>query len=144
MNALLEQNERKRNVIRTLALFLCCMMFLSVIAFGTADVAYCEPDDTKPVEDPGAQIEYAVNEMTTKIYVTMRRIITPITICFLALSGFQFLFGGRQGTEKARTMFIASFAGIALVVFAPLFANAIASWFASSGAKDLSEYNPLI
>lgn len=142
MDNVITLNERKSNVnIRNLFLILCCVLFVAVVMLGTSGVAYCDEDD--PGSEAGTAISTSVSAMATQIYKTMRAIITPLVIVAFAFAGFQFLLGGKNGTEKARnTLFGAAF-GLAIVIFAPLFGQAIATWFAGSGTGDLTEYNPL-
>lgn len=135
--------EKKHNavVVRNVFTVLCCIMLVSVMMLGTSTVAYCS--NTGTTNNPGDAIQSGITEMATQIYTTMRAIITPLTIIAFAFAGFQFLTGGNQGTEKAKKTLIAGGMGLALVIFAPLFGQAIATWFASQGSGSLDQYNPL-
>ena len=135
----LRSTNKKRNLNAILSV-ICCVLCLSIFMLGTATVAYC--DDV--TDEAAAAISTAITEMSTKIYQTMRSIITPLTIIAFAFAGFQFLLGGAQGTEKARKTAIGAGIGLAVVIFAPVFGQAVATWFSSNGQGDLSGYNPLV
>lgn len=136
-----------KEFFRVFTLALCCIFICAFVLLDSADIAYCEEttpeEESSATTDAGTAIEGAVNEMTDRIYTTMRSIIMPCTAIGFAAAGFMFLLGGSQGTEKARRVIVACIAGLVLVIFAPLFAQAIATWFASNGGGDLSSYNPL-
>lgn len=135
------ETKKTIHVKQMLCMVMCCVLILSVFMLGTASVAMCTGSNA--TTSAATAIEDGINEMANQIYKTMRSIITPITIIGFAWAGFQFLLGGAQGTEKARKILMGSAIGLALVVFAPLFGQAVATWFASSGTGDLSDYNPL-
>lgn len=124
-----------------LCMVLCCIFIMSIVLFSSAAISLCTEGDA--TASAANAIEAAINEMANQIYKTMRSVITPLTIIGFAWAGFQFLLGGSQGTEKARKILIGSAVGLALVVFAPLFGQAIATWFAASGTGNLTDYNPL-
>lgn len=129
-----------------LVILLCCIVLTGFVMLCTSGIAFCTGGEATPGDATDAAadaISNAVNQMATKIYQTMRSIITPIVIVAFGFAGFQFLMGGAQGTEKARKTMIGSCIGLAIVIFAPLFGQAIATWFAASGGGDLSQYNPL-
>lgn len=138
MNAMTLENKNTFNAKQLLAAAMCCVLVLSLCMMGTIGASLCTA--TTAAADA---IETAIEEMANQIYKTMRSIITPLTIIGFAWAGFQFLLGGNQGTEKARKILMGAGIGLALVVFAPLFGQAIATWFAASGTGNLSEYNPL-
>ena len=140
ISALTLENKASCNAKQLLTAVLCCILVMSVCLMGNATIAQCNGTATTQA---ATAIENAIEEMANQVYKTMRSIITPFTIIGFAWAGFQFLLGGSQGTEKARKILIGSGVGLALVVFAPLFGQAIATWFASSGTGDLSQYNPL-
>lgn len=132
----LEQSSKSTRIITTMLLFVMC---LSMFVFITPDTAFCA-DDASSTSDA---VSEAVNTLATNIYVTMRKIITPLSICSFAAAGFYFLFGGRSGTEKARTAMLAGVIGIMLVVFAPLIGKEISGWVNGYGGGSLSDYNNL-
>lgn len=139
-------NENRTAVnIRSVFMVLCCVILIAVAMVGNSQVAYCTAaaDPATGSSDPASAIQTGITQMATQIYTTMRAIITPLTIIAFAFAGFQFLTGGNQGTEKAKKTLMAGGVGLALVIFAPLFGQAIATWFAGSGTGDLGQYNPL-
>lgn len=127
------------NMIRTLCLFICCAMVLTFALVCNTEVAYCTSTGT----DVGLALEEAITNIANEIYKAMRGIITPFVVIAFAAAGFQFLLGGNQGTEKAKKYIFGGAIGLVFVVFAPVFAQQLALWFASYGASDLSSYNPL-
>lgn len=136
------------NAKQILAAVLCCILIMSVCMMANSTIAYCSNTtgnntNTNATTAASTAIETAIEDMANQIYKTLRSIITPITIIGFAWAGFQFLLGGSQGTEKARKIIMGAGIGLALVVFAPLFGQAIATWFAASGTGNLSNYNPL-
>lgn len=124
---------------QTLCMVMCCVLIMSVFLLGTASVSLC----TGAASDAASAIQTGINQMATEIYKLMRGIITPLTICGFAWAGFSFLLGGSQGTEKARKILIGSAVGLALVAFAPVFGQAVATWFSGTSSGDLSTFNPL-
>lgn len=122
---------------------LCCVLLVAVAMVGTSQVAYCTTTPAASTTNPGDAIQAGITEMATQIYTTMRAIITPLTIIAFAFAGFQFLTGGTQGTEKAKKTLMAGGMGLALVIFAPVFGQAIATWFQAQGGGTLDQYNPL-
>lgn len=141
MNAITLENKTTFNAKQLATIALCFVLILSVCFIGTFGATVCTSTDA--TTEAAEAIETAIEEMANQIYQTMRSIITPLTIIGFAWAGFQFLLGGNQGTEKARKILIGAGIGLALVVFAPLFGQAIATWFAASGTGNLSDYNPL-
>lgn len=141
----LNDSPRTHISIRVLAMVMCLMMAMSVMLFSTSTVAYCADETTPadPTQNAANAITEGVEKMANQIYTTMRAIATPITACIFAYAGFQFLIGGAQGTEKARKACFAGVGGLALIVFAPLIAQAVATWIKDSGTGDLGDYNPL-
>jgi len=142
----LRNPARKRNLRQILSLC-CCVLCLMVFMLSETTVAYCAEEDAGAGENATDQaasaISSAVNELATKIYQTMRTVISPLTILAFAVAGFYFLLGGAQGTEKARRTAVAAFMGLIIVIFAPVFGQAVASWFSGYGQGNLANYNPL-
>lgn len=152
MNVPTIETNRKNQLLRNIAMMLCCVMLCSVCLLGTSSVAFCapttatQPGATAPAGDlntAAGEIQTAVETMTEAIYTTMRKIITPIVIVAFGFAGFNFLLGGPQGTEKARKGVIAAIAGMAIVLFAPLFGKAVATAFMGGANDSWSNYNPL-
>lgn len=131
------------NAKQMLTMVMCFVLVMSIFVMGTTGTVLCSNTNANATTQAADAIETGITEMANQIYKTMRSIITPLTIIGFAWAGFQFLLGGNQGTEKARKILMGAGIGLALVVFAPLFGQAIATWFASSGTGDLSQYNPL-
>lgn len=127
----------KKTVLRNIAMCLCCVLMLSMFMLGSSVVAYCD-------DDPGDAIQAGINAMATQIYTVIRQVAVPITIVIFAVAGVQFLIGGAKGTEKARTTVFAGVGGLCIIIFAPVFGQAVATWFAGIGTGDLSNYNPLL
>lgn len=136
MNGITLKNN-SRTLTRTIAMMLCCVLFASICILGTADVAYCT------AADAAGQLEDAATDVVNIIYSTMRKIIAPLTCVLFAFAGYQFAFGGSQGTEKARKSLFGAVGGLVLVIFAPVLVQAIATAFTGVGTGDLSQYNPL-
>lgn len=143
-------SPRTHFTVRVLALVMCLMMAMSAMMLGTSTVAYCA-DETTVATNPASpstqaaanNIATSVEQMAGMIYTTMRAIATPITIIVFTYAGFQFLVGGASGTEKARKACFAGIFGLALVAFAPVLGQAVASWLVNSFDGDLGSYNPL-
>ena len=125
---------------KTLSVIALCVMFLfCAMMVLTPETAFCE----ETTSTASNQIASAVETMATQIYKTMRSIITPIAICGFGFAGFQFVLGGASGAEKARKAVIGAVISLCMVIFAPLFGQAIATWFSGFGGGDLSSFNPL-
>lgn len=127
--------SRHESVTKIIALMLCCVLCMTLFMTLNMKVAFCD-EAVDAISD-------AVSQMSTKIYTTMRKIITPLAAVAFAFAGIQFIVGGKSGTEKARVIMIGAVIAIGLVIFAPLIANEVASWGVGFGGGDLSGYNPL-
>ncbi len=142
MNTLTLHNESKLQTKNIVAALLCCMMLICFLSLAANPaIAFCTEGEGNV--DAGAAISQAINQVAAKIYTTMRQIITPAVIVAFAFAGFQFILGGSQGPEKARKYIIGGLVAMVLVIFAPLFGQAVALWFAAFGGGDLSQFNPL-
>lgn len=126
--------KKSLSVITLCVMFLFCAMMVL-----TPQIAYCEENTSAATN----QIASAVETTANWIYKTMRAIITPISICAFGFAGFQFILGGASGAEKARKAIIGAVVSLCLVIFAPLFGQAIATSFSGFGGGDLSSFNPL-
>lgn len=127
-------------LLRTIALMLCCVMCCSAFVMSNIHVAFCETDaEVDAAESIGA----AVDDVTDNIYQTMREVVIPICIVVIAAAGFYFVFGGNQGTEKARKVIIGAAVFLILVVFAPVIGKSLGEMFSSQGSGEWSSYNPL-
>lgn len=133
-----EPNSKQRMIQQLTSIVTCCAMMLGMFMFMTVSTAFCTGTNTA-----GQNIQNAVNDGANQIFTVMRAIVTPICIVLFGFAGFQFLLGGQQGTEKARKTIFAAVLGLALVLLAPLFGQAVATWFANSAPNDLKDYNPL-
>lgn len=143
----LERNSSAISMQSIVSMMLCCLLVLSCFMFLSTETAFCTGADANAgggTSDAASNIQNAVTDGTNQIFQVMRAIVTPICIVLIGFSGFQFLLGGQQGTEKARKTLVAAGLGIAVVLLAPLFGQAIATWFADSASGDLSQYNPII
>ncbi len=138
----LNESPRTHIAIRVLAFVLCMMMAMSTMMFSTSTVAYCA-DEAAATETAANNIANSVEQMAGWIYQTMRAIATPITIVIFAYAGIQFLVGGSQGTEKARKACFSGIFGLALIAFAPVLGQAVATWLVGSFDGNLGNYNPL-
>jgi amino acid transporter len=144
-------SPRTHICVRVLALVMCLMMAMSTMMLGTTTVAYCADENSPATTGPASpstqaaanSIASSVEQMAGMIYTTMRAIATPITIIVFTYAGFQFLVGGASGTEKARKACFAGIFGLALVAFAPVLGQAVASWLVNSFDGNLGNYNPL-
>lgn len=138
VSATLEASATKNRMIQQLtSIVTCCAMLLGMFMFMTVSTAFCSNTTA------GDNIQNAVNDGANQIFTVMRAIVTPICIILFGFAGFQFLLGGQQGTEKARKTIFAAVLGLALVLLAPLFGQAVATWFANSATGSLDNYNPL-
>lgn len=137
----LESQNSKRQIRSIISMVMCCVMMLSVFMFLNVDVAFCASGEAN--SEAASAIQEAINDGAEQVITVMRAIVTPICIILIAFAGFQFLIGGQQGTEKARKTLMAAALGIAVVLLAPLFGQALATWFADAMQGDLSNYNPL-
>lgn len=137
----LESQNSKRQIRSIISMVMCCVMMLSVFMFLNVNTAFCS--GTGAATSAGENIQNAVNDGANEVITVMRAIVTPICIILIAFAGFQFLIGGQQGTEKAKKTLMAAGLGIAVVLLAPLFGQALATWFADAAGEDLSTYNPL-
>lgn len=126
-----------KQMTQIITIALCVFLFVGMFMLASTTAAFC--DD----EDLGNTIQGAVSGVTEKIYSIMRAVIVPCCIVALGFAGFQFIFGGNQGAEKARKVVFASGAAIGFVVFAPLVVNTIAGMVKTSGKDDWDNYNPL-
>lgn len=130
--------KKSLSVITLCVMFLFCAMMVL-----TPQIAYCEDGEGENTSNASNQIASAVETTANWIYKTMRAIITPISICAFGFAGFQFILGGASGAEKARKAIIGAVVSLCLVIFAPLFGQAIATSFSGFGGGDLSSFNPL-
>lgn len=125
----------RKTMTQIMALTLCVFAFVGVVLMGTAATAFCA-DDLSSISD-------AVSNLTNQAYELMRNIIVPCCIVALTYAGFQFLFGGNQGSEKARKVVIGCILALCFVVFAPMIVSTVASMVKSEGTKNWGSYNPL-
>ena len=144
----LEALTSKRQMRSVISLMMCCVLMMSMFLFLNVDTAYCRGTTGGTTGNAGTtaagdNIQNAVNDGAQEVIRVMRAIVTPICIILIAFAGFQFLIGGQQGTEKARKTLMAAALGIAVVLLAPLFGQALATWFANASSGNLSDYNPL-
>lgn len=145
----LEALTSKRQMLSIISLVMCAVLMMSMFLFVNVDTAYCRGGNTNSSNNnsgttaAGDNIQNAVNDGAQEVIRVMRAIVTPICIILIAFAGFQFLIGGQQGTEKARKTLMAAALGIAVVLLAPLFGQALATWFANASSGNLSDYNPL-
>lgn len=126
-----------KQMTQIITIALCVFLFVGMFMLATTTSAFCGD------EDLGNTIQGAVSGVTEKIYDIMRAVIVPCCIVAFGFAGFQFIFGGNQGAEKARKVVFASGAAIGFVVFAPLVVNTIAGMVENSGTNDWGSYNPL-
>lgn len=119
---------------------LCALFCFSAAMLGSVDIALC--NQSSDTANAITAISDAVVMMTSNIYGFILSIITPAAICCFAIAGGMFILGGKNGTEKARTLAFSGIIGILVVVFAPLIASEVASWVAPFANSDLSEFNP--
>lgn len=126
-----------KQMTQIITIALCVFLFVGMFMLATTTSAFCGDEDLSNT------IQGAVSGVTEKIYDIMRAVIVPCCIVALGFAGFQFIFGGNQGAEKARKVVFASGAAIGFVVFAPLVVNTIAGMVKNSGTDDWGNYNPL-
>ena len=126
-----------KQMTQIITIALCVFLFVGMFMLATTTSAVCGDEDLSNT------IQGAVSGVTEKIYDIMRAVIVPCCIVALGFAGFQFIFGGNQGAEKARKVVFASGAAIGFVVFAPLVVNTIAGMVKNSGTDDWGNYNPL-
>ena len=137
MNTTISTQASRRHLFYTLSCMICLLAIFASVMFVAPEAAFCA-DDTA-----AGAIESAVTEMATQIYTTMRKVITPIAIVCFAYAGFQFVCGGKGGTEKARVGLIGGVVAIMLVVFAPLIGREVSGWVADFGGGGLAGFNSL-
>ena len=129
-----------KQMTQIITIALCVFLFVGMFMLATTTSAFCTSGNTGNV---GNDIKTAVSQVTEKIYDIMRAVIVPCCIVALGFAGFQFIFGGSQGAEKARKVVFASGAAIGFVVFAPMVVNTIAGMVKNSGTDNWDTYNPL-
>lgn len=127
-----------KQMTQIITIALCVFLFVGMFMLATTTSAFCTENP-----DVGNDIQNAVSQVTEKIYDIMRAVIVPCCIVALGFAGFQFIFGGNQGAEKARKVVFASGAAIGFVVFAPMVVNTIAGMVENSGTDNWDNYNPL-
>lgn len=133
----IESRERRTDWKSIFTVLMAFALLLNMAMFMGADLGYC-------AGDAASNIQNAFNDGANQVYTVMRAVVTPICIILIGAAGFQFLFGGQRGTEKARSMLFAAGIGIAVVLLAPLFGQALATWFKDSASGDLGNFNPLV
>ena len=126
-----------KQMTQIITIALCVFLFVGMFMLATTTSAFCDEAQL------GDTIQSAVSGVTDEIYNIMRAVIVPCCIVALGFAGFQFIFGGNQGAEKARKVVFASGAAIAFVVFAPLAVNTIATMVKNAGNDKIDNYNPL-
>ena len=104
--------QSHKHIFQMVALLLCVVAFVGVIMVGSTTVAYCAGENQETIGEAATNIQEAFSKMTKKIYDVMRAVIIPCCIVALGLAGFQFLFGGTKGAEKARTVVIGVIAAV--------------------------------
>lgn len=127
-----------KQMTQIITIALCVFLFVGMFMLATTTSAFCAENP-----DVGNDIQNAVSQVTEKIYSIMRSVIVPCCIVALGFAGFQFIFGGSQGAEKARKVVFASGAAIGFVVFAPMVVKTIAKMVSNNGNSAWNEYNVL-
>lgn len=130
--------NKNQNTRRSIAAVLCCMMLFSAFILAPGARTFCSG-----AGEAGNAIMNMISDMSSQIYTTMRGIIIPVVICFVAYAGLCFLTGGSRGVDKGIGILKYCFLAVVFVAFAPLLGQQIGNWVASSGTGDLSGYNPL-
>ena len=133
------------SMVRSLCMVLCFVLVLSFAMVSTAQIGYCtEPTEAPSTNPEGIEALGAIGTtVASAIYQLIRSIITPCVCLAFAAAGLMFLFGGNQGTEKAKKIMLGACAGMILVVFAPVIGQFLGEQFQDQGSGDLSKYNPL-
>ena len=127
-----------KQMTQIITIALCVFLFVGMFMLATTTSAFCTNSDV------GNDITTAVSDITKEIYNIMRAVIVPCCIVALGFAGFQFIFGGSQGAEKARKVVFASGAAIGFVIFAPMVIKTIAKMVSDSGTTDKwNDYNVL-
>lgn len=132
---------KKHRQMQAFASALCCFLLVFTFVTTPSTITYCTAAGN--TSDIGNALISMVTNMSSEIYRTMRGIIIPIVICFLAYAGVTFLTGGSRGAESAIKIVKYCFVAVIFVAFAPVIGKQIGEWVAGSGTGDLGSYNPL-
>lgn len=108
------------------------MLFMfALVIFQTAGPAFAAEESGS-----GATIETIANGIRgglRQVYQMLGLIVIPVAVVALAYCGFNVIWGGDKGMDKARSTFVHLVIGLVLVFLAPLIISAMAKWFSSSG-----------
>lgn len=136
MKTITTTNKHSAALRRGLAIVLMLIlttMLLTTFAFAADGEDASQATQASDISAAATTIEQGVKTGMGKVYGIITVIVAPIAAVCLGAGAFQFFFRGERGVEKAKSIWLYTVIGVALVYLAPVVVAEIASWFSSTG-----------